>query len=319
MFRHGRSCSALVVVCAFAMSGSALAQPWGDMCSPPKMKTDKWHSITAPAGMTLMIPQGYAQRGNGAAANDVFKDAQVYWSGDHRYIAAGSGAGPSALNTGGEITQTGECEAQIAGRRVEISSYNWINEDNSMSPSGAAGEEYIVVARFYSTATLRESFIAYKTNIQSDVSSMRQLFWTASFGSPIADAQPISASAAGSQPPPGATAATAAPACVPKPDPNLPAVDAVLDTGLVKMLVSNAAPAVPHGFEVIRVSYDPLGGVAGIAVSQSDLPDASQRQLTTLVASNIKQKAAKAPSTLELRVDIVADGLRYAVQPACIP
>ena len=316
MFRHGRICSALAVVCALAISGSALAQPWGDMCSPPKMKTDKWHSISAPAGMTLMIPQGYALRGSGASASVGFEDARVYWSGEHRYIAAGSGAGPSALTGGGQITQTGECEAQIAGRRTEISTYNWTNEDNSMSPSGAAGEEYLVVARFYSTGSMRESFIAFKTNIQSDVSSMRQVFWTASFGSPIADAQPIAASAAGSQPPPGATAATAAPACVPKPDPNLPSVDAVLDTALVKMLVSNAAPPVPHGFEVMRVSFDPLGGVAGIAVSQSDLPDATQRQLTTLVASNIKHKPAKAPSTLELMVDVAADGMRFALHAA---
>ena len=112
MLRHGRSCSVLVVVCAFAMSGSALAQPWGDMCSPPKMKTDKWHSISAPAGMTLMIPQGYVLRGHGSASSDVWKDSQWYWSGDHRFIAAGSGAGPSAVTEGGQLTQTGECEAQ---------------------------------------------------------------------------------------------------------------------------------------------------------------------------------------------------------------
>jgi hypothetical protein len=283
------------------------------------MKTDKWHSIAAPAGMTLMIPPGYVQRGMGSASSGAYKDAQFYVSGEHRYVAAGSGAGPSALTEQGQITQTGECEAQIAGRRTEISTYNWTSEDSRMSPSGGAGESYLVVARFYSTGALRESFIAFKTNIQSDVSSMRQVFWTASFGSPIADAQPIAAAAAGSQPPPGATAATAAPACVAKPDPNIPSSDVVLDTGLVKALVAGASPPVAHGFEVMRVSYDPLGGVAGVAVSQSDLPDATQKQLTTLVASNLKQKAAKAPSTLELRVDVAADGVHYALQPACIP
>jgi hypothetical protein len=307
-------------------SGSALAQPMTDMCSQPKMKTEKWHSITAPAGMTLMIPQGYVARGNGAASNSVAPDAQFYWSGDHRYVAVGSGAGPSALNAGGELTQTGDCEATIAGRRVQISSYTWTNADREMSPSGAIGGEYLVVARFFSTGELREAFIAYKTNIQSDASSMREVFWTAAFDSQQAVA-PSSASApqaAGSAPPAQAmpaVAAVPAPACVPKVEPNLPTLEAVLDTALVQMLVSNAAPPIPHGFEVMTLRFNDSGGVAGIAVSQSDLPNATQRQLTTLVASNLKQHDAAAPSAFQLRVESKSTGMQYAVQSnaGCAP
>jgi len=321
------SCSVLTAALLLVYSGSAIAQPMTDMCSQPKMKTEKWHSITAPAGMTLMLPQGYVARGNGAASNQHYADAQFYWSGDHRFIAVGSGAGPSALTEGSGMTQTGECEATIAGRRVEISNYNWTNEDRGMSPSGAAGSEYLVVARFYSTGALRESFIAYKTNIQSDASSMRAVFWTATFDAPIAvaSATPVVQAAAGSAPPaqavPAAVAAAPAPACVPKSDPNLPTLDAVLDTALVQMLVSNAAPPIPHGFEVISLRFNDTGGVAGISVSQSDFPDATQRQLTTLVASNLKQHDAKAPSAFQLRVESQSSGMRYAVQStgSCAP
>ncbi|MGH7623298.1 MAG: hypothetical protein ACREMU_13225, partial [Gemmatimonadaceae bacterium] len=186
-----------------AISGSAIAQPMSDMCSQPKMKTDKWHSISAPAGMTLMIPQGYVLRGMGASSNTNYGDTQYYFSGEHRWITVGSGPGPSSMTEGSNFSENGECEAVIAGRRVTIYKYNWNNEDNGMSPTGAAGAEYMVVARFYATGSLRESYIAYKTNIQSDVSGMRQLFWTASFGG---DA-PAVASAA-----PAAPAAGLAPA-----------------------------------------------------------------------------------------------------------
>jgi hypothetical protein len=310
------SCSVLAVASLLVYSGSALAQPMTDMCSQPKMKTEKWHSITAPAGMTLMIPQGYVARGNGAVSNPHYADAQWYWSGEHRFIIVGSGAGPSVLTEGSGMTQTGECQATIAGRRVEISNYTWTHEDQQMSPTGAAGSEYLVVARFYSTGSLRESFIAYRTNIQSDASSMRGVFWTASFDAPnsVASAAPVPQADAGSAPPAQAAVAVApAPACVPKPDPNLPTLDAVLDTALVQMLVSNAAPPVPHGFEVISLRFNDAGGVAGISVSQSDFPDATQRQLTTLVASNLKQHDAKAPSTFQLRVESQSSGMRYAV------
>lgn len=318
MSPHVSRFSVLAAACMIVISGSALAQPMTDMCSQPKMKTEQWHSITAPAGMTLMIPPGYVARGGG-------NEVQVYWHGDHRWVSVGSGSGPSALTAGGQLTQTGECEAVIAGRRVAISNYNWTNEDAGMSRTGAAGAEYLVVARFYSTGDLRESFIAYKTNIQSDVSSTRELFWTATFDSPqsVASATPTPpvASSAPVQSTPVAVAAAPAPACVAKPEPNLPTLDAVLDTALVQMLVSNAAPPIPHGFEVMSVRFDDTGGVSGISVPQSDLPDATQRQLTTLVASNLKPRDAKAPSTFLLRVESLNPGLRYAVLPSggCAP
>jgi hypothetical protein len=308
----------LAAACLLVYSGSALAQPMTDMCSQPKMNNEKWHSISSSAGMTLMIPPGYVLQGGGT-------DAQYYWHGDHRWIGVGIGAGPSALTEKGQLTQTGECEAVIAGRRVAISRYTWTNEDRGMSPSGAAGSEYVVVARFYSTGELRESFIAYKTNIQSDVTSTREVFWTASFDTqkPVASAAPApqAAGSAPAQPAPAAVAAAPAPACVAKPEPNLPTLDAVLDTALVQMLVSNAAPPIPHGFEVMSLRFDDAGGVSGISVSQSDLPDATQRQLTTLVASNLKPHDAKAPSTFLLRVESQKPGLHYAVLPSggCAP
>jgi len=318
MFPHVRSYSVLATACVLAAAGSATAQPMSDMCSQPKMKTDKWHSISAPAGMTLMIPQGYVVRGNGSGTMRDMADARFFWSGEHRWIAVGSGAGPSALTWGSGANRTDDCETQIAGRRVEISKYEWTNEDGGMSPSGNAGGRYVAVARFFSTASQRESFIAYQTNIQSDVSSMRQLFWTASFGgdTPVAAAAPATQVAAS-----GPAAATPAAACTPRPEPNLPALDAVVDSSVVQMLVANAAPPIPKGFEVISLKFDDQGGVSGISVAESDLPDPTQRQLTTLVASNLKQKDPKAPSTFLLRVETQAPGVRYQVLPiaSCAP
>lgn len=117
------------------------------------------------------------------------------------------------------------------------------------------------------------------------------------------------------------SALAAAPAlqCVARPEPNLPALHVVLDTALLQMLVANASPKIPHGFEVIALRFDDAGDVAGISVSQSDLPDATQRQLTTFVASNLKPHDAHAPSSFRLRVEVQDAGLRYTVQPACTP
>jgi hypothetical protein len=104
--------------------------------------------------------------------------------------------------------------------------------------------------------------------------------------------------------------------CIAKPDPMLPAADAVLDTAIVQSLIASAGPG-PRGFAVMALEFDPSGALTGISVAQSDLPDPAQRQLATLIASNLKPHDARTSASYMLRVDAGEAGLRYAVQPAC--
>lgn len=340
MYRALFGRSMLIVACLISVATVARGETMGDICSAPKMQTDKWHPISAAGGLTMLLPPGYAARGNQqisdrgssqlgfasaqATTNDADNnspDSHFYYQGQHRIIGVGSGSGPSMLNTdGAQMNPMGDCETTIAGRRVEISMYNWTTEDNSMAPSGDAGTHYRAVARFFTAGIQREVYISYQSNIQSDVSSGRQVFWTANFG----DA-PMQASASPTQ---NATAVPAfasatpvvapvAPACVPKADPTLPAPSAVLDSALVQMLISGAGP-MPKGYALIALKFDGAS-LAGISVAQSDLPDPAQKQLATLVASNLKPHDTKAPPAFMLRVDAQEQGLHYTVQGACAP
>jgi hypothetical protein len=302
-----------------AIGGKALAEPMSDMCSAPKMHTEKWHQLSEIAGVSLLIPSGYVARGGTASA-------QYYYSGEHRLIAVGNGPGPSMLSEpGGIMTQMSTCETVIAGRRVSITVFDWVQEDAGMSPSGAAGQRYLVVARFFVTGAHPEAFVAYRTNIQSDVGPFRQLFWTASFdapaGQPIEAAQPLAPpTVAASLESAAPTAVAAAPACVAGPQPPLPAPSAVVDSAVVQMLVAGSAP-LPHCFEVVALRFDPAGSLAGMTVSQSDLPDAEQRRLATLIASNLKSHDAHGPASFQLRIDAGDAALHYSVlaAAACAP
>jgi hypothetical protein len=180
----------------------------------------------------------------------------------------------------------------------------------------------MVVARFFSTGSQREVFVAFKSNIQSDIGANRQIFWTITFPGYVAGTAPsaqqtVASSPAGAAPGTTANAAlAAAPACVPRPDPTLPAAGAVVDSALVQMLVSGAS-AMPHGFAVMSLKFDGSGSLAGLSVAQSDLPDPVQKQLVTLVASNLKPHDAKSPAAYMLRVDTQEQGLHYTVQGSC--
>jgi hypothetical protein len=202
---------------------------------------------------------------------------------------------------GVQETQLSACGTTINGRRVEITLTSWTLQDRSASDASNAGSYYLIVARYLPSGAQREMFISFQTDNRSEIAQYRQIFWTATF-----DGSPAHATA------------PASPPCVAKPDPSLPAADAVLDTALVQMLIASTGP-VPHGFAVMALEFDPSGALAGISVARSDLPDPAQRQLATLVASNLKPHDARTPASYMLRVDAGDTGLRYAVEPACTP
>lgn len=309
------------VVCLIACSGRAFAQPGGDLCHQPEAKLEKWHSVQPMAGMTISLPPGFSSSPsvshNGSAL--------FYRGGRARSVSVGTGSGPGRRMDAGsgmgttssveklpptfdaqsnstsaddQMNEKARCTTTIDGRAVEITTYEW------SGPTSGAGLAR-AVARFPATASQPERYITLESDTQSDVASFREVFWSASFNDAATVASKDSAQAR----------------CVATLDPSLASVDRLLDTSLVQMLVSNAAPPIPRGFEVISLRFNGTGGVDGISVAQSDFPDATQRQLTTLVASNLKEHDARTPSAFLLRIESTAPGLNYLVLPlgACGP
>ncbi|HMA02610.1 MAG TPA: hypothetical protein VKP02_09585, partial [Gemmatimonadaceae bacterium] len=255
------------------------------------------------------------------------QDSHFYHSGEHRDIAVGSGRGPAFVSHSSDVTEEGECETVIAGRRVTITKYRWVNEDALLSASGNAGSQFMVVARFYAEAALREVFVAFSSNAPSDFNYYRGLFWTVTFsgppGSQSASATPATLVTDDAGPPaaaplPNATPASAAPAPVPSAacaaTPGLPTPDAVLDSSVVRMLIAGAAP-IPKGYEVMALQFAATGDLSGMSVAQSDLPEAAQHELSAVIATNLKAHDAHAPPAFLLRIDSGDTGLRYAVLP----
>lgn len=100
------------------------------------------------------------------------------------------------------------------------------------------------------------------------------------------------------------------PLCKPSPK-GAPAPGAVVDTALVQSLASGA-DSLPHGYGVVALTFDASGALAGVAVVDSDLPADAERQLATIVSSNIKPRPATS-TTLYLRVDTGGKALRYTM------
>jgi hypothetical protein len=317
MRRTVLGCSVFAALSIVAARASASTRPMDDMCSQPKMKTDKWQVRQEAGGMSLMVPPGFVTSGGDG-------DTHYYINGEHRSITVGLGTGMAIMRFR-DISETGECETVIAGRRVTLTMYHWVVEDANLSASGNAGPHFAAVARFYSTGALRESYVQLVSNAPSDVKYFRQLFWTVSFPGSAAPVAPVAdapaavatlASAPAASAPASAPAITpaSAPACDPASVPGLPAADAVLDSGVVRMLIASAAP-IPKGYELMALQFAGNGELSGMTVAQSDLPEASQRELTSVIATNLKPHDAHAPSTFLLRVDSSDTGLHYSVLP----
>jgi hypothetical protein len=253
-----------------------------DLCAPPaKLDTAKWRAMKGPEGMEYRMPPGYVISGSSAIYS--------YYRNGHKGIGAALGDGPSVLSQGYRISQRSGCTTVIAGRPAQLAVLELFVEDAPLSASGEAGSHYVIVARWMPTAGQSEVSLWFESQIRSDLATMRQLFWTASF--PARAKQEATEAAK----PDLATSCTmpAAPA---------PPIDAVLDTALVQMLAGSSAP-VPAGYAVLELRFDETGVPAGVTVAESSLPDSSQRQLATLVTSNLRPRDAHAPPMLRLRVE----------------
>lgn len=114
-----------VALCVLTSRGQALTRDADDMCSAPKMKTDKWQLRQEVGGMTLLIPPGFTAGGHSNSPETA--DSHYYLNGEHRSIGVGSGSGPAFLHYN-MVSESGECETVIADRRVTITVYHWVNE-----------------------------------------------------------------------------------------------------------------------------------------------------------------------------------------------
>ena len=330
MHLHWSVRSLAIIASVIATGRGALAERAPDLCAPPKMQTEKWPTTEQVGGATVLLPPGFhsATAAGGASG-------ERYFVSGHREIIIGPGAAPKSdamtttsieklppaqpsgmADNSPQMTQLSSCETTINGHHVEITLSSAMVHSNGAPDGGGSGSSYLLLARFYAAAPVGEMFVAFETDSRSEISNYRQIFWAVTFdGSAPLSSAPAKQAARGAAP--GVVAAAPAP-CTPKPDPSLPAPDAVLDTALVQSILSSAGP-VPHGFALMSLKFDDKGALTNISVPQSDLPDASQRQLATLVASNLKPHDKHAPSSYTLRVDAADTGLRYTVGGACAP
>src|SRR6478672_7806658 len=107
MRRVRLSCAIVVALCGIASSSHASTWPLDDMCSQPKMKTDKWVPRDEVAGIRLSLPPGFVA--SGSSSMDQTRDSHYFVNGEHRAIGVGSGSGPAFLRNS-MVSETGECE-----------------------------------------------------------------------------------------------------------------------------------------------------------------------------------------------------------------
>jgi len=62
--RRAPSWSVLAVACLMGIAANARAETKDDMCTQPKMATDKWKARSEVAGLTILIPPGFTAGGH---------------------------------------------------------------------------------------------------------------------------------------------------------------------------------------------------------------------------------------------------------------
>ena len=79
---------------------------------------------------------------------DQTRDSHYYVNGEHCAIGVGSGSGPAFLRNS-MVSETGECEAVIAGRRVTITLYQWVQRrSEAVGIAEMAAAHFAVISAF---------------------------------------------------------------------------------------------------------------------------------------------------------------------------
>lgn len=325
----------VAIACVLGFTGNAMAQKSSDMCTAPQMKTEKWKSRSENGGMILLVPPGFGASGIGGGIEE--SGAHYYSNGEHRLIVVGFGPGLQSLMHYDNVSEKGECETTISGRRVSIIIYNYVIEDANYSASGNAGGHFAAVARYYPNGSQREVYVALISNSASDLKYFKPLFFAVSFDGQAAatTASAATAPAAAStattassgatvsnasdmHPIGGAVAATpvSTQSCAIAEQPaGSPAVTTVIDSAVVATQLVGK-PEIPNGYELMTVQYGATGAFSAVKAGPTNFDDATQRELATAIGPNIRTHDAAAPATLLLRVDASMRGLHYTALPA---
>ena len=128
----------------------------------------------------------------------------------------------------------------------------------------------------------------------SDLMDLRQIFWTAQFPgfTPVGLAQQDCREAAVA----------------------MKNADALLDTGLVSMLVAGAAPPLPRGNAVFEFTFDTSGALRPLDIPTSTIPHADLNRLAAIVGSNVRQQPRVA-ARAGLRLELDSTGVSYSLLP----
>jgi hypothetical protein len=278
-----------------ALTSRSTAQPSSADCTPPAMHTEKWRPIADVVGVNLLLPPGVPTNSLSGGTYG----ARRYHNAHGLVILVGSGGGPRVVGDG--------CGVVIDGRFARITTNrapNVIEQLAEFDATKTDGPEFVYY-RVY----------GYNAMHMIDAPSLRQIFWTITFtgsarvSAPAAPVKMAIKSVA-------ATSLVSTPqSCSAKPGIRLPAPADVVDSALIQSLLSSALP-IPEGHQVMMMRFAADGSLAGISASESTLPDAAQRELMTLVATNVKLHEASSPPTMRLRVDVESGGLRYTTMAA---
>lgn len=308
--RRPRSGFALVAMLTLALAlvanGAALATAHAqnartELCAvPPPLDTAGTREETL-QGVTIRVPRRF-----GSMRSE--PDFRLYRSGS-RIIGLGVGLPATTLVGDDEDMSLWEiCRTELDGRLATVQLSRINRRDAPMVPSGGIGTQYAISVTWVAALGGRDVMAWMVTRSQSDFEQARQILRTVRIPrpkEPKTDAAPVTA----------VVSPTASPACTTAP---VLDVDAVVDTALVRMLASGAQ--MPSGFVELGLTYEGAE-LAGTEIHQSDLPEASQRQIVTLVSSNLKPRQPTWPTRVLLRATSGETGLSLTAVPesACQP
>lgn len=287
-----------LAACVFlaALVSPSAAQSPGNSCRQPVMRTEKWRPVSDVVGVSVLLPPSVPTHSLSGGTYG----ARRYRDPHGLVILVGSGGGPRVVGDG--------CDVVIDGRHA------WITTNTSSNLIES-------LAEFEATKTDGPEFVYYGVSGYNamhmiDVPSLRQIFWTITFTGSAKTAAPTVASAPVAVTPASATSMiSTGQACPAHIDSHLPAPADLVDSALIQSLLASS-PAIPEGHQVMAMHFAGDGSLAGIAATESTLPDAAQRELMTLVATNVKSRPGSSPLSVMLRVDVASGALRYATLPA---
>ncbi|HEX6534197.1 MAG TPA: hypothetical protein VF041_06345 [Gemmatimonadaceae bacterium] len=341
----------LVGALAFAASAARAEGARGRMedglCTPPESVDAKWHPAEA-EGVSFRIPKGYtiSQSGadfrvysagqrhigiewgrgpgeieSGGELNPISEcrttiDGRIvtislfHWTRIDQAMAPSGDAGTKYLLVARFPAVQGSHAVSLwvftpyRGDAMQFRRVFWTVEFPAATPGASVAPAAGSPSSTGAGATAASVAVVQATPVAatSDRSSTEST--PAAAGASLATVTPHSASATASSmplPPPTCGA----------PPAGTPAPGDVVDTTLVQMLANGSDPF-PQGHGVVALTLDASGALAGVAVVDSDLPADAERQLATIVSSNIKPRPATS-TTLYLRVDTGGKALRYTM------